>query len=69
VINVEHADIMASLILLKKELESETGNTTKVTFSGAAEAHLLAKEIGEAGIGVIVNPVRPFPSSWEQARM
>ncbi len=40
-----------------------------MTFAGAAEAHLLAAEIGYAGIGVIVVPSRPFPATWELRRM
>ncbi|KAF5363169.1 hypothetical protein D9758_008331 [Tetrapyrgos nigripes] len=69
VVAVENADIMASLILLKKEVEATSGETMKMTFTGASEAHLLAKEIGEAGVGVIVSRPRPFPSTWEQARI
>jgi len=40
-----------------------------MVFSGAAEAHLLAKEIGKAGVGVILNPSRPFPSIWDRRRI
>lgn len=40
-----------------------------MTLTGATEAHILAKEIGEAGIGVILNPVRPFPYVWDSRRM
>ncbi|KAF5371160.1 hypothetical protein D9758_004120 [Tetrapyrgos nigripes] len=69
VVTVHSADIMASLILLKKEVEAESGNTIKMTFAGASEAHLLAKEIGEVGVGVIISPVRPFPGAWERARI
>ncbi|KAG6881592.1 hypothetical protein C0993_000830, partial [Termitomyces sp. T159_Od127] len=60
---------MASLIRLKKEVENSSGYTTKFTFTGANEAHLLAKEIGEAGIGVILTPSRPFPGTWESRRI
>ena len=68
VIEVQSADVMASLINLKKEVEERSGTTLRVTFTGANEAHLLAKEIGEAGIGVILAP-RPFPGSWKSRRM
>ncbi|KDQ57519.1 hypothetical protein JAAARDRAFT_156260 [Jaapia argillacea MUCL 33604] len=69
VINVESADVMATLIKLKEEVETEIGETIKVTFTGASEAHLLAKEIGAAGVGVILTPSRPFPQTWEQRRI
>ncbi|KAJ8088290.1 hypothetical protein PM082_022362 [Marasmius tenuissimus] len=74
-IKVENADIMATLIQLKGEVEStikaqnHMAKKLRITFVGAAEAHLLASEIAGAGIGVIVAPVRPFPASWQQLRI
>ncbi|KAI9569587.1 composite domain of metallo-dependent hydrolase [Boletus coccyginus] len=59
VVEAQSADIIASLIKLKKEL----------TVAGAAEAHLLAKNLGEANVGVIVTPSRPFPETWEKQRI
>ncbi|PPQ65659.1 hypothetical protein CVT26_000291 [Gymnopilus dilepis] len=69
VIEVQSADIMASLINLKKEVEERSGTTLRVTFTGANEAHLLAKEIADAGVGVILNPSRPFPGTWKSRRI
>ena len=69
VIQVESADIMATLVNLKWEYEDITGNDLWLTFSGAAEAHLLAKEIARAGISVILTSPRPYPFVWEQRRM
>ena len=63
------ADVIATLILLKKEVEEKTGAIIKMTIVGATEAHLLVKEIGEANIGIIFKPSRPFPAVWEQRRM
>lgn len=68
-IEVNSADIMATLLELKKEVEGEIEASIKVTFSGAAEAHLLAKQIAEADVGVIVSPARPFPAVWSMRRM
>ncbi|CAK5272083.1 unnamed protein product [Mycena citricolor] len=68
VVHAESADIIATLLVLKKEVESSTGKAFKLTITGATEAHLLAKELGAAGVGVIVNP-RPFPNEWEQRRI
>lgn len=65
VINVDSADIMATLILLKSEVETSIGETLKFTFVGGSESHLLASEISGAGIGVILIPSRPFPVTWE----
>ncbi|KII92269.1 hypothetical protein PLICRDRAFT_37059 [Plicaturopsis crispa FD-325 SS-3] len=70
VVEVYSADIIASLILLKNEVEAAHGGLPiKLTIAGAAEAHLLAKEIGAADIGVIIAPSRPFPGTWESRRI
>lgn len=50
------ADVMAKLLLLKAEIEEKSGKTMKMAFFGAAEAHLIAKEIASAHVGVIVAP-------------
>lgn len=68
VVKVESADIIATLIGLKKEVEVQNGVAIQMTLVGANEAHLLARELGEAGVGVIVSP-RPFPGSWKSRRM
>lgn len=46
VIEVHSADIMATVIKLKQDIEERRGSHMKVVFSGATEAHLLAKQIG-----------------------
>lgn len=60
---------MATLINLKAQFEAATGRKLKLTFSGATEAHILAKEIAEADISVVLTSLRPFPMLWEQRRM
>ncbi|ELU40945.1 amidohydrolase [Rhizoctonia solani AG-1 IA] len=57
------ADDMATLLELKSEIEDLTSVPLRLTFAGATEAHLIAKEIAEAGVGVIVIPSRSFPNS------
>ena len=69
VVKVNSADIMATLLNLKREFEDINGNNLRLTFSGAAEAHLLAEEIATAGISVILTSPRPYPYTWEQRRM
>ena len=69
VVGVESADAIASVIELKREIEAETRQDLKLTLSGATEAHLLAKEISEAKIGVIIRRSRSFPEEWEYRRM
>ncbi|KAJ6537943.1 hypothetical protein B0H19DRAFT_1181333 [Mycena capillaripes] len=69
VVRVDSADIMASLLRLKREYEDETPYTLWMTFIGASEAHLLAAEISAAHVSVILSPVRPFPANWDSRRI
>ncbi|KZT72052.1 carbohydrate esterase family 9 protein [Daedalea quercina L-15889] len=69
VVDTDSADIIATLILLKREVEKAYGNIVKMTVTGAQEAHILAKEIAEAGVGVIQTLSKPFPSEWEGQRI
>ncbi|KIJ61349.1 hypothetical protein HYDPIDRAFT_116118 [Hydnomerulius pinastri MD-312] len=69
VIEAHSADIIATLIRLKKEVESATGHTIKMTITGASEAHLLARELAHADVGVVLKPARPFPLKWEEKRI
>jgi hypothetical protein len=69
VIETDNADVIATLLSLKQEIEEATGTRMKMTISGGAEAHLLAKELGEAGVGVILTRPRPFPSTWSGKNM
>ena len=75
VVEAESADVIATVIELKKEVEGalrlagEGRNALKVTIAGGREAHLLARELGEAGVGVLLTQPRPFPKEWEARRM
>jgi len=69
VVNTDSADIIATVVLLKKEIEARNGNAISITIAGGLEAHLIAKELAEAKIGVIQVPARPFPTTWERRRI
>jgi len=69
VVEAHSEDVIAMLILLKKEVERIRRTKIKLTITGASEAHILSAELGAACIGVIVNPPRPFPSKWEDRRI
>ena len=47
VIEVDNLDIMANLLILKVDVEDRIGSRMRMVFSGASEAHMLAKEIGK----------------------
>jgi hypothetical protein len=64
VVAVNRADLMASLLNLKKEVAPGM----KMVFEGAAEAWLIPGEIQEASVGVIVSPPRSLPSTWDERR-
>ena len=69
VVETSSADIIASILALKAEVEAKLHTSLKFTIIGGSEAHLLAKELGEANVGVILSPARPFPNYWEERRM
>ena len=50
---VDSADIMATLLKLKVELEDAKNSTMKLVFSGASEAHLLAEDIGTTSLKLL----------------
>ncbi|KAJ3525960.1 hypothetical protein NM688_g8324 [Phlebia brevispora] len=69
IIDVGSADIMASLLQLKADIEDQRGGQIRMVFAGATEAHLLASELAKAKVGVILAPVRPFPGNWGHRRI
>jgi hypothetical protein len=56
-------------LILKAEFEVKERRRLRMTIMGATEAHFLARELAEAGVGVILAPVRPQPTTWEKRRM
>ncbi|CED83667.1 Metal-dependent hydrolase, composite domain [Phaffia rhodozyma] len=69
VVAVDKADIIARLIQLKKSIQEETGDSINLVIHGGSEAHLLAKELAEANVGVLLAPARSFPTGWDQRRI
>ncbi|KAL1686090.1 hypothetical protein GGG16DRAFT_118255 [Schizophyllum commune] len=68
-VHADSADVIATLITLKRDVEHAIGAQLKMTIIGGAEAHLLAPELARANIGVIVISPRAFPYSWEKRRI
>ncbi|CAG8732051.1 9724_t:CDS:2, partial [Acaulospora colombiana] len=64
VVHTDNVDVIATLLDLLDELSQKVEAEVKLTISGGAEAHLLAKELGAAGVGVILTRPRPFPTRW-----
>ncbi|KAM6500145.1 hypothetical protein JOM56_003159 [Amanita muscaria] len=68
VVHVDSADIMATLVKLKTDYEDVMDTRLRLTFAGAAEAHLVADKIAEARVSVIVTLPRPYPGTWDKSR-
>ncbi|EJD52321.1 hypothetical protein AURDEDRAFT_111071 [Auricularia subglabra TFB-10046 SS5] len=66
IVQADGADIVASLIELKNDIGRDS--KLKLAISSAAEAHLLAKELASANIGIIAFP-RTYPVTWDQRRV
>jgi len=47
IVGVLNADIMATLIELKVEVEKKWGSKMRMSFVGGLEVHLIAKELGD----------------------
>ncbi|KAF5393438.1 hypothetical protein D9757_000630 [Collybiopsis confluens] len=68
VVETHSADIIATLLNLKAEVERAKATKIRLTISGANEAHLLAEHLGKAGVGVLLFS-HPFPTSWDGRRV
>ncbi|KAL1742134.1 hypothetical protein HDZ31DRAFT_66247 [Schizophyllum fasciatum] len=69
VVHADNADVIATLLTLKREVEKKIRARLRMTIVGGAEAHLLARELAQADVGVIVISPRPHPYSWEKRRI
>ncbi|EAU91444.1 amidohydrolase [Coprinopsis cinerea okayama7 len=69
VVEAHSADVIATLLILKQQVELDARKSIQMTITGASEAHLLAKELANAGVGVVLSPSRPFPATWEDRRI
>jgi hypothetical protein len=52
----------------QSEVDRASLKSLRLVLIRASEAHLLAKEIADAGVGVILIPARQFPGTWDQLR-
>ncbi|BGO98128.1 hypothetical protein NBRC10513v2_001345 [Rhodotorula toruloides] len=68
VIRVDKADVIATLLRLKEEVEEAGGVEQRWIVAGGQEAHLLASELAAANIAVILTSPRAFPTTWDRRR-
>lgn len=69
-ITVHSADAIAALIRLKFDIESSlpSNNTINLVLLGAAESHLVAKEIAASKTSVVLAPLLAYAVTWDQRR-
>ncbi|THZ82444.1 hypothetical protein D6C88_06124 [Aureobasidium pullulans] len=68
VLSVHSADTISALIRLKSTVEAASKTTLRLVILGAAESHLVAKELAAADIAVVLAPMLPWAQTWDQRR-
>ncbi|KAL2163222.1 hypothetical protein VTH06DRAFT_5278 [Thermothelomyces fergusii] len=75
VVTVHSADTIAALLKVKAAVERELerggatpGSRLRLVIHGGAEAHLVARELAEAGVGVVLAPLQAYATSWDRRR-
>jgi len=68
VLSVHSADTISALLRLKSTVESESKTTLRLVVLGAAESYLVAKELADADVAVVLAPLLPWAQSWDQRR-
>ncbi|OTB10932.1 hypothetical protein K445DRAFT_322572 [Daldinia sp. EC12] len=72
-ITVHSADVIATLLKVKESVDaaiasSRGGGSISLVIIGGAESFLLADELAEANVGVVLNPLLSYRNSWDQRR-
>ncbi|KAL2206186.1 carbohydrate esterase family 9 protein [Sarocladium strictum] len=73
-LTINSADGIATALRIKSEVESELSSNNdkapklRIAIIGGAEAHILAKELAEANVGVIVSPAQSTGDTWDARR-
>ncbi|KAK7408099.1 hypothetical protein QQX98_009754 [Neonectria punicea] len=72
-LTINGADGIATALKIKSQIEdvlltSQTAPKIKLAILGGAEAHLVAAELAEASVGVILSPLQSIGESWDSHR-
>lgn len=66
---IDSADGISTLLRVKADVEkANSGKPLHVAIHGGAEAHLVAKELATADVGVILSAAQPLGMSWDARR-
>nr|POE88247.1 hypothetical protein CFP56_11476 [Quercus suber] len=68
VLTVHSADVIATILSMKKEVESASLGPLNLIILGGAESHLLAPELAAANVSVVLAPLLAYSDSWDQRR-
>lgn len=75
VITVHSADLIASLLRMKDEVESAVKDDVSIesielrlVIVGGAEAYMLADELAAANVGIVLAPLLAYSETWDQRR-
>ncbi|KAG9628372.1 amidohydrolase, partial [Aureobasidium melanogenum] len=68
VLSVHSADAISALLKLKANVETASKTSLRLVVLGAAESHLVAKELVAAKVAVVLAPLLPWAQSWDQRR-
>lgn len=70
VLTIHNADLIASALRVKKDVEAVTDGQKKIRLAifGGAESHLVADSLAAADVGVILAPLQSYATSWDQRR-
>ncbi|THX32674.1 hypothetical protein D6D12_02049 [Aureobasidium pullulans] len=68
VLSAHSADTISALIRLKSTVEAASKVSLRLVILGAAESHLVAKELAAADIAVVLAPMLPWAQTWDQRR-
>ncbi|PKS13257.1 hypothetical protein jhhlp_000028 [Lomentospora prolificans] len=74
ILSAHSANTIAAVIRLKSDVEkaiTESGSSEtklRIAILGGAESHIVAKELAQADVGVVLAPLLPYSTSWEERR-
>ncbi|KAF7551896.1 hypothetical protein G7046_g7586 [Stylonectria norvegica] len=73
-LTIHGADGIATALKIKSEIEDvmltadNTASKIKLAIIGGGEAHIVAKDLAAASVGVILSPLQSFGEMWDQRR-
>jgi len=67
-ITAHSADIIASVLKVKAAVDASTKSSIRLVILGGAESWLIAEDLAEAKVGVVLSPLLSYRTTWEERR-